>query len=220
MCNRRSPGQRIRGIWHLKVATGNSKLLSMTQRRPSNDTTPAKTTPMMKQYMRLRAQYPDAMLLFRMGDFYEMFGEDAVLGSKLLDIALTSRNRGKPGEVPLCGIPYHALEVYLKKLIRKGYKVAICEQVEDPKTAKGVVKRDVVRVVTPGTVVEPGLLSDKESSYICSVHIDRDGIGFAVIDLSTGDFHVTELMGVESAAALGDELSRWEPKELVVQERL
>jgi len=192
----------------------------MAQKRPFRETTPAKTTPMMRQYKRIREQYPDCMMLFRMGDFYEMFGEDAVLGSKLLDIALTSRNRGKPGEVPLCGIPYHALEVYLSKLIRKGYKVAICEQVEDPKTAQGVVKRDVVRVVTPGTVVEPGLLSDKESSYICSVHIDRDGVGFAVIDLSTGDFRVTELRGVDSAVALRDEFSRWEPKELVVQERL
>ena len=204
----------------MKVATRNLKLLRMAQKRPFKETTLAKTTPMMKQYKRIRAQYPDCMMLFRMGDFYEMFGEDAVLGSKLLDIALTSRNRGKPGEVPLCGIPYHALEVYLSKLIRKGYKVAICEQVEDPKTAQGVVKRDVVRVVTPGTVVEPGLLSDKESSYICSVHIDRDGVGFAVIDLSTGDFRVTELRGVDSAVALRDELSRWEPKELVVQERL
>ncbi len=175
---------------------------------------------MMKQYKRIRAQYPDCIMLFRMGDFYEMFGEDAVLGSQLLDIALTSRNRGKPDEVPLCGIPYHALEVYLRKLIKKGYKVAICEQVEDPKTAKGLVKRDVVRVVTPGTVVEPGLLSDKESSYICSVHVDHNDIGFAVIDLSTGDFHITELRGVDSAVALRNEFSRWEPKELVVQERL
>ncbi len=175
---------------------------------------------MMTQYKQIRAQYPDCIMLFRMGDFYEMFGEDAVLGSQLLDIALTSRNRGKPDEVPLCGIPYHALEAYLRKLIKKGYKVAICEQVEDPKTAKGLVKRDVVRVVTPGTVVEPGLLSDKESSYICSVHVDHNDIGFAVIDLSTGDFHITELRGVDSAVALRNEFSRWEPKELVVQERL
>jgi len=175
---------------------------------------------MMKQYNRIRAQYPDCIMLFRMGDFYEMFGEDAVLGAQLLDIALTSRNRGKPDEVQLCGIPYHALDVYLKKLIKKGYKVAICEQVEDPKTAKGLVKRDVVRVVTPGTVVEPGLLSDKESSYICSIHVDDSDIGFAVIDLSTGDFHITELRGVNSAVALRDEFSRWAPKELVVQERL
>jgi len=174
----------------------------------------------MKQYNRIRAQYPDCIMLFRMGDFYEMFGEDAVLGAQLLDIALTSRNRGKPDEVQLCGIPYHALDVYLKKLIKKGYKVAICEQVEDPKTAKGLVKRDVVRVVTPGTVVEPGLLSDKESSYICSIHVDDSDIGFAVIDLSTGDFHITELRGVNSAVALRDEFSRWAPKELVVQERL
>ena len=174
----------------------------------------------MKQYKRIREQYPDCIMLFRMGDFYEMFGEDAVLGSQLLDIALTSRNRGKPGEVPLCGIPYHALEVYLKKLIVKGCKVAICEQVEDPKTAKGVVKRDVVRVVTPGTVVEAGLLSDRESSFICAVHVERNDIGFAVIDLSTGAFDITELSGVDSATLLRDEFSRWEPKELVVQERL
>ena len=192
----------------------------MAQKKSSKQTKSARMTPMMKQYKQIRAQYPDCIMLFRMGDFYEMFGEDAVLGSQLLDIALTSRNRGKPDEVPLCGIPYHALDVYLRKLIKKGYKVAICEQVEDPKTAQGVVKRDVVRVVTPGTVVEPGLLSDKESSYICSIHVDRNDVGFAVIDLSTGDFHITELRGVDSAVALRNEFSRWEPKEVVVQERL
>jgi len=192
----------------------------MVQKKPSKKAKSANATPMMKQYRQIRAQYPDCIMLFRMGDFYEMFGEDAVLGSQLLDIALTSRNRGKPDEVPLCGIPYHALDVYLRKLIKKGYKVAVCEQVEDPKTAKGVVKRDVVRVVTPGTVVEPGLLSDKESSYICALHVDRNDIGFAVIDLSTGDFQITELRGVGSAVALRNEFSRWEPKELVVQERL
>ena len=192
----------------------------MARDKSTKGAKPARITPMMEQYKRIRAQYPDCIMLFRMGDFYEMFGEDAVLGSQLLDIALTSRNRGKPDEIPLCGIPYHALDVYMKKLIKKGYKVAICEQVEDPKLATGVVKRDVVRVVTPGTVVEAGLLSDKESSYICCVHVDRDNIGFAIIDLSTGDFHITELKGVDSAVALRNEFSRWEPKELVVQERL
>ncbi|MCD6327127.1 DNA mismatch repair protein MutS [bacterium] len=190
----------------------------MTSKKRQKAGKSAQTTPMMQQYRRIRAQYPDTIMLFRMGDFYEMFGEDAVIGSQLMDIALTSRNRGKPEEVPLCGIPYHALDVYLKKLIKKGKKVAICEQVEDPKTAKGVVKRDVVRIVSPGTVIEAGLLSEKESSFICSVHIRGEKIGLAVIDLSTGDFHVTEHLGVESASGLKSEFSRWEPKELVIAE--
>jgi len=174
---------------------------------------------MMRQYQRIKEQYKDALLLFRMGDFYEMFGEDAVLGSQLLDIALTSRNRGKPDEVPLCGIPYHSLQVYLKKLIKKGYRVAICEQVEDPKAAKGVVKREVVRVVTPGTVVDAGLVAERQSCYICCAHIAGDSIGFAVAELSTGDFFITEVRGVGSAVAMRNEFSRWEPKELVVQQR-
>ena len=125
----------------------------------------AKLTPMMKQYKEIKDQYQDHILFFRLGDFYEMFFNDAVLAAKALDITLTSRNSGSGEKAPLCGVPYHAADTYLAKLVEKGFKVAICEQVEDPALAKGIVKREVVRVVTPGTVIDPNMLDDKQNNY-------------------------------------------------------
>lgn len=149
-------------------------------------------TPAMQQYLDIKEQYPDCILFFRMGDFYEMFFEDALVASKVLEITLTSRNKGREDSIPLCGIPYHAAPVYLAKLIEGGFKVAVCEQMEDPREAKGLVKREVVRVVTPGLVLDAGILPAKENNYIAAWHEEEGRYGLAFLDLSTGEFHVTE----------------------------
>lgn len=149
----------------------------------------ARLSPLMEQYFSIKRQCPDALLLFRMGDFYETFGEDAINASKTLNITLTSRQKDDEGnKIPLAGIPYHALEVYLSKLVNAGYKVAICEQVEDPKQAKGIVKREITRIVTPGTVIEPALLQEKSNNYLAALLPENGKAGIALLDLSTGDF--------------------------------
>jgi len=143
-------------------------------------------TPMMRQYLEVKQNYPDAILFFRMGDFYEMFLDDAIVASKELEIALTSRSKTEDGEKnPMCGVPYHAADSYIDKLIAKGYKVAICEQLEDPATAKGIVKRDVIRVVTPGTAVGSKLLDEKTNNFLCAIYGQEQGFGVAFSDLST-----------------------------------
>ncbi len=152
----------------------------------------ADITPAMKQYLALKEQYRDCILFFRMGDFYEMFFDDAVVASKVLEITLTSRNKNREDSIPLCGVPYHAASAYIAKLIEKGFKVAVCEQMEDPKLAKGVVKRDVVRVVTPGLVVDPENLDAKENNFLGALFIMEKRIGLAFLDISTGEFRITE----------------------------
>lgn len=149
-------------------------------------------TPAMKQYMELKSRYQDSILFFRMGDFYEMFFEDAVIAAKILEITLTSRNKNKEGSIPLCGIPYHAAPSYIAKLIEKGLKVAICEQIEDPKHATGVVKRDVVRVITPGLMADPNHLDATENHFIASLTVEKGSFGLAFMDISTGEFRVME----------------------------
>ncbi|HIE03518.1 MAG TPA: DNA mismatch repair protein MutS [Candidatus Latescibacteria bacterium] len=171
-------------------------------------------TPMLEQYRKVKEQYPDALVLFRMGDFYETFFEDAHVASKVLGIVLTSRNHGKASSVPLAGIPHHALEQYLPKLVRAGYKVAICEQVEDPKKAKGLVRREVVEVVTPGTALSDQLLEAKRSNFLVSVVPGREKYGLCVAEASTGDFKVTEL----SEEELWEELESIVPSEVLVPE--
>ena len=176
---------------------------------------PVKLTPMMQQYLEIKALHQDAILFYRLGDFYEMFFEDAVTASKVLGITLTSRSaKDEENRVPLCGIPYHAASGYLAKLIRAGLKVAICEQVEDPKEAKGVVRREVVRVVTPGLVTEAQLLDDKENRYLAAV-CRKDLWGGALVDLSTGEFLVAER---EELPGLLDELTRLNPAEILLPE--
>lgn len=155
-------------------------------------TFPEADTPLMAQYHAIKAQYRDAVVFFRMGDFYEMFYEDAQIASKVLGLTLTSRGHGKAGDVPLAGFPYHALEGYLAKMIKAGYKVAVCDQVEDPKLAKGIVKREVVQVVTPGTVTEEVLLQSKRNNFLSAVFLDANQCGMASVDVSTGEFFVTE----------------------------
>jgi DNA mismatch repair protein MutS len=176
----------------------------------------AKMTPMMKQYMEIKSEYPDAILFFRLGDFYEMFMEDAVIASRILDITLTSRNKGASAEIPLCGIPFHSCQPYISKLVQSGHKVAICEQVEDPKVAKGIVKRDVVRVVTPGLVVDSETLDPRRNNYLLALAArDASHFGVAYVDITTGEFRVCELDDPLNTA--GEILSR-DPAEVLVVE--
>src|SRR6266850_3716203 len=174
---------------------------------------PARITPMMHQYLRIKERYRDAILFFRLGDFYEMFFEDAETASRILDIALTSSNKNEDSAVPLCGVPYHSAEPYIRKLLDAGYKVAICEQVEDPKTAKGVVQREVVRVVTPGTVTDGDALDARENSFLAAVFSGTKVYGVAVTDVTTGEFRFTQLADY---AALKDEVARVRPRELIL----
>ncbi|MCP2520860.1 DNA mismatch repair protein MutS [SCandidatus Aminicenantes bacterium Aminicenantia_JdfR_composite] len=166
-------------------------------------------TPMMKQYKSIKQNYPDAILFFRLGDFYEMFYEDAEIASKILEIALTSRQNA-----PMCGIPYHAADSYIAKLLKRGYKVAICEQVEDPKLAKGVVKREVIKVLTPGTAVEVEIDEAKESNYIICVYPEKNRWGLALIDLSSGEIRATQYTEEEEKDFI-DEIFRLSPRELI-----
>lgn len=174
------------------------------------------TTPMMQQYQQVKTQYPEAILFFRLGDFYEMFGPDAELASRELEIVLTSRESGNNTRIPMCGVPYHAVEGYVARLIEKGYRVAICEQVEDPRTAKGIVRREVVRVVTPGTVLNDQVLTDKQNNYLVALVKQPLCWGLAVADVSTGEFLVTEFADADGRERLMDELSRLQPAEFLL----
>ena len=175
----------------------------------------AELTPMMKQYMETKAQYQDCILFYRLGDFYEMFFDDALTASRELEITLTGKNCGQEERAPMCGVPYHAVESYLNKLVSKGYKVAICEQVEDPKTAKGIVKRDVVRIVTPGTNLDTQALDETRNNYIMCIVYIADRYGVSVSDITTGDYFVTE---IPDSAKLMDEIYRFSPSEIICNE--
>ncbi|MDO4733114.1 MAG: DNA mismatch repair protein MutS, partial [Bacillota bacterium] len=179
----------------------------------------------MRQYQEVKAQYPDCLLFFRLGDFYELFYEDAQTASRELNIVLTARDGGKGNKVPMCGVPFHSANNYLARLIEKGYKIAICEQLEDPKSVKGLVKRGVVRVVTPGTVVEENMLDEKQHNYLAACWQESQrgtkiAFGLAYVDISSGEFLTTEFSGEEAEAALVDELCRIHPAELILQEEL
>lgn len=176
---------------------------------------PAKITPMMQQYLRIKERYRDTILFFRLGDFYEMFFEDAETASRILDIALTSRNKNEDTTVPLCGVPYHAAEPYIRKLLDAGHKVAVCEQVEDPKMAKGVVQREVVRVITPGTVTTADALDARDNNFLAAVYKRSGNFGLAVTDITTGEFRFTQLA---EEPFLFDEISRVKPSELLVSQ--
>jgi DNA mismatch repair protein MutS len=176
----------------------------------NNDLTPAR-----RQYLAFKKKYPNAILFFRMGDFYETFDDDARLIAKELEIVLTSREMGKAGRVPLAGVPHHAAEGYIARLINKGYKVAICEQI-GPVPATGIVEREVIRVVTPGTVVEPGLLSDRRNNYLAAVIIDGERAGLAYCDVSTGELAATQVSGGDVSLAIAQELARLQPAECLV----
>ncbi len=175
----------------------------------------AELTPMMQKYMETKEQYKDCILFYRLGDFYEMFFDDALVASKELEITLTGKSCGLEERAPMCGIPYHAVEGYLSKLVSRGYKVAICEQVEDPKLAKGLVKREVIRVVTPGTNLNVQSLEAGKNNYLLSIAYTSDGIGISAADVTTGDYYVTE---VEDLKKLNDELMKYEPSEIICNE--
>ncbi len=172
-------------------------------------------TPLMRQYMEIKKKHQGEILFFRMGDFYEMFGEDAIKASRVLEIALTTRNKNSDEPVPLCGVPYHAADAYIAKLIKRGFKVAVCEQVEDPKTAKGIVKREVIRVITPGTLLEDNLLTPSENNFLLSIAPFKKKIGLAFIDISTGEFYLAEFADSEREKLLG-EVERIAPSEILL----
>ena len=180
----------------------------------------ASLTPMMQQYLELKEKYSDCLLFFRLGDFYEMFFEDALTASKELEIVLTGRDCGLSERAPMCGVPYHSVNSYINKLIDKGYKVAICEQLEDPALAKGLVERDVIRVITPGTVIEEQMLPENANSFILSIYAANGVFELAWCDVSTGDFYAMELTGERAATELIDQITRIDPREIVANEFL
>ena len=178
---------------------------------------------MMRQYLEIKKDNPDSILFFRLGDFYEMFDEDARTASRELDLTLTSRDHGKhakPAEerIPMCGIPYHASEAYIARLIAKGYKVAICEQMEDPATAKGLVKRDIIRVITPGTVTDAACLDDKSSNFLCGIYLDERSAAAAFCDVTTGKAHLTAFSGDERVEHIINEMGRFSPAEAILND--
>lgn len=183
---------------------------------PQSATLPRQLTPMMRQYAHAKATYPDAIVLFRLGDFYEMFADDAERCSRLLELVLTSREVGKGHRVPMCGVPVHTVESYIARLIAMGYKVALCEQVEDARQARGLVRREVVRVVTPGTVVEESMLAERADNFLVALCQAPDTYGLAALDVSTGTFMATTLQGTDAFETLQAELARLHPAECLV----
>ena len=180
----------------------------------------SKISPMMQQYFEVKDKYTDCILFFRLGDFYEMFFDDAVTVSKALELTLTGRDCGLEERAPMCGVPYHAADMYIKKLIDLGFKVAVCEQLTDPAETKGIVVRDVIRVVTPGTLTESSMLDDGSNNYICSIFYDKDtdSCGVASADISTGDAALSFFEGKDLEAGVINELSRCRPAEIIFPE--
>ncbi len=174
-----------------------------------------KLTPMMEQYFEIKQNYKDCILFFRLGDFYEMFYEDAIIASKELEIALTGKSCGQEEKAPMCGVPFHSAEVYISKLVERGHKVAVCEQVEDAKIAKGIVKRDVIRVVTPGTILDNNILDEKKNNYLMSIYLSNNKYGISIVDISTGEFLTTQ---VEDENRVLNEIGHFNPVEILCNE--
>ncbi len=175
-------------------------------------------SPMMQQYMNIKEEYKDCILFFRLGDFYEMFFDDAIKASRELELTLTGKNCGMKERAPMCGVPFHSADTYVAKLVENGYKVAICEQVEDPSQTKGLVKREVVQVVTPGTITSSSSLVEAENSFLASVFVKKDAIGFSYCDITTGEINVSEFRGENCNSTLLNELVRVQPKEILINE--
>ena len=171
----------------------------------------SRLSPMMRQYWKVKEQYLEQLLFFRLGDFYELFFDDALIASRELELTLTGKECGLDERAPMCGIPYHSCENYIARLVKKGYKVAICEQMEDPATAKGLVKRDIIRVVTPGTVIDAACLEEKASNFLCGIYIDSQNAGAAFCDISTGKTHLTAFSGPDRVEHVVNELGRRRP---------
>jgi DNA mismatch repair protein MutS len=181
----------------------------------STNDSPSQLTPMLRQYHEIKKQHPGTLLFFRLGDFYELFFDDALLGSREMEITLTARHKDRGNPVPMCGVPYHAAAGYIAKLVKKGYRVAICEQTEDPKSATKLVRREVVRVVTPGTALESQLLETKQNNYLASIHGSGEGMGLALLDLSTGDFLATQFSGDSAWQRIREQLEIFSPREII-----
>ena len=175
----------------------------------------SKISPMMRQYLETKDVYPDTLLFFRVGDFYEMFFDDALTASKALELTLTGKDCGLEERAPMCGVPHHSCDIYIKRLIDAGYKVAICEQLTDPSESKGLVERDVVRVVTPGTLIESSMLEDDDNNYICCAFYDNEQCGICFADISTGDVKLFCAGEKDIEADIMDLLSRYAPSEIV-----
>lgn len=173
-------------------------------------------SPMMEQYFEIKSQYPDMLLFFRLGDFYEMFFDDAKIASEELDLVLTGRDCGQEERAPMCGVPFHSADNYIAKLVNRGYKVAICEQLEDPKLVKGLVKRDVVRIITPGTVIEGSMLDDAVNNYLCCICRNEKETGLCFADVSTAEFHLTSIKDENAQEQIIDKLSAYQPREVLV----
>ncbi len=182
----------------------------------------SRQTPMMAQYLAIKEQYPDAVLFYRMGDFYEMFYQDAEKAAGILDIALTSRNKSDPSPVPMCGVPYRAADTYIARLIEQGCKVAVCDQVEDASAAKGLVKREVVRVITPGMILNETLLDQGTNNFLLALSVIRDRAALACLDISTGSFTTCEIpkKGTGIPGTLIDEALKLDPREVLLSEQM
>src|SRR5215469_13031188 len=177
------------------------------------------STPMMKQYSDIKKQYTDCLLFYRMGDFYELFLEDAHIGARVLNITLTGKANGKGGRIPMAGVPYHAIDTYLAKLVNAGYKVAVCEQLSPP-NKRGLVKRDVVRIVTPGTLLDEKALEKKDHNYLISLLYDKKNVALSIADVSTGYFSTTQIATEYTKQTILDELSKIHPKECILPQSL
>src|SRR3712207_5556893 len=175
-------------------------------------------TPMMRQYLEVKEKCSDCILFFRLGDFYEMFFEDAKTASKELELVLTGRDCGFEERAPMCGIPYHSANSYISRLVNKGYKIAICEQLEDPSVAKGIVKRDIIKIITPGTYTDESFLEEGKNNYIMSLYIDQGNMGLCFCDISTGEFQGTDSQLNKSVIL--DEISKFNPSEILIQKHI
>ena len=178
----------------------------------------SKLSPMMQQYLDIKKEHQDSILFFRLGDFYEMFFDDAETASRELELTLTGKQCGLEERAPMCGVPFHAAETYIGRLIEKGYKVAICEQVEDPAASKGIVRREVIQIVTPGTVISSGMLKEDENNYIASVFADSESIGLSYCDVSTGEIRLTSITNPGKREALVNELVKINAREVIMNE--
>ena len=176
----------------------------------------AKLSPMMEQYFQIKKDYPDTILFFRLGDFYEMFFEDAKIASKELELVLTGRDCGQEERAPMCGVPFHSADGYIAKLVSRGYKVAVCEQTEDPALAKGIVKRDVIRIVTPGTVIESSMLEEGKNNYLASIYVTGKECACAFLDVSTGEAHLDYYSDGDSDVRIINQLGCYTPSEVLL----
>jgi len=175
----------------------------------------AEFSPMMQEYLKTKEEYSDCILFYRLGDFYEMFFDDALVASRELEITLTGKDWGQEQRAPMCGVPFHSAESYIARLIEKGYNIAICEQLEDPKASKGIVKRDVIRVITPGTVLDSGVLDETKNNYIMTIFAGKSGYGISVCDVTTGEFLTSEFPFLQGDEKVMEEIAKYQPAEIL-----